>query len=116
MPGFELFGDAERKQANDVLESGVFMRYGFDGDKSVSWKPKELEPEFQENLGVKYAQLIKYSLTDQILNGLQDLNATRLPQADDFMARNMSCFKLSRTEEQLPERAANMLVTIKSVW
>ena len=24
MPGFELFGDAERKEVNDVLDSGVF--------------------------------------------------------------------------------------------
>ena len=23
MPGFELFGDAERKELNDVLENGV---------------------------------------------------------------------------------------------
>ena len=29
MPGFELFGDAERKEVNDVLDSGVLMRYGF---------------------------------------------------------------------------------------
>ena len=31
MPGFELFGDAERKEVHDVLDSGVLMRYGFDG-------------------------------------------------------------------------------------
>ena len=30
MPGFELFGDSERKEVNDVLENGVLMRYGFD--------------------------------------------------------------------------------------
>ena len=29
MPGFELFGDAERSELNDVLDNGVLMRYGF---------------------------------------------------------------------------------------
>ena len=28
MPGFELFGDLERKEVNDVLEYGVLIRYG----------------------------------------------------------------------------------------
>ena len=26
-----MFGDEERKNVNDVLESGILMRYGFDG-------------------------------------------------------------------------------------
>jgi len=30
MPGFELWSDAERKEVNEVLESGILMRYGFD--------------------------------------------------------------------------------------
>ena len=30
MPGFELFGDQERKEVNDVLDNGILMRYGFD--------------------------------------------------------------------------------------
>ena len=115
MPGFELFEDAECKEANDVLESGVLMGYGFERAKNGPRKAKELEPEFQENLGVKYAQLTKFSLKYQILNGLQDLNATKLPKADDLMSRIMSCFKRSWTEEELQERSANMIVTIKSV-
>ncbi len=57
MPGFELFGDAERKEVNDVLESGVLMRYGFDGMRNGHWKAKELETELQNRLGVKHAQL-----------------------------------------------------------
>ena len=48
MPGFELFGDAERKEVNDVLESGVLMRYGFDGARNGHWKAKELEQELQK--------------------------------------------------------------------
>ncbi len=58
MPGFELFGDAERKEVNDVLESGVLMRYGFDGMRNGHWKSKELEQELQDYMQVKHAQLV----------------------------------------------------------
>ncbi len=58
MPGFELFGDAERQEVNDVLESGVLMRYGFDGMRNGHWKAKELETELQNQLQVKHAQLV----------------------------------------------------------
>ncbi|MDT7832657.1 DegT/DnrJ/EryC1/StrS family aminotransferase [Flavobacteriaceae bacterium S356] len=63
MPGFELFGDAERKEVNDVLESGVLMRYGFDGARNGHWKAKELEQELQTTLGVKHAQLTSSGTT-----------------------------------------------------
>lgn len=63
MPGFELFGDAERKEVNDVLESGVLMRYGFDGARNGHWKAKELEQELQKKLGVKHAQLTSSGTT-----------------------------------------------------
>ncbi|HLT52712.1 MAG TPA: DegT/DnrJ/EryC1/StrS family aminotransferase [Flavobacteriaceae bacterium] len=58
MPGFELFGDLERKEVNDVLESGVLMRYGFDGMRNGHWKAKEMEQELQSKLQVKHAQLV----------------------------------------------------------
>jgi 8-amino-3,8-dideoxy-alpha-D-manno-octulosonate transaminase len=58
MPGFELFGKAERKEVNDVLESGVLMRYGFDGMRNGHWKAKELERELETQLQVKHAQLV----------------------------------------------------------
>lgn len=63
MPGFELFGDAERKEVNDVLESGVLMRYGFDGARNGHWKAKELEQELQNTLGVSHAQLTSSGTT-----------------------------------------------------
>lgn len=63
MPGFELFGDAERKEVNDVLESGVLMRYGFDGARNGHWKANELEQELQDRLGVKHAQLTSSGTT-----------------------------------------------------
>ena len=58
MPGFELFGDAERNEVNDVLDSGVLMRYGFDGMRQGHWKAKELEYAIQSRFDVKHAQLL----------------------------------------------------------
>jgi 8-amino-3,8-dideoxy-alpha-D-manno-octulosonate transaminase len=57
MPGFELFGEEERKEVNDVLETGILMRYGFDGPRKGIWKAKELEQAITETFGCKYAQL-----------------------------------------------------------
>ncbi|MCY7309898.1 MAG: DegT/DnrJ/EryC1/StrS family aminotransferase [Chitinophagaceae bacterium] len=57
MPGFELWSDKERKEVNDVLETGILMRYGFDGSRKGIWKSKELETAICETFGSKYAQL-----------------------------------------------------------
>ena len=57
MPGFELWGEEERKEVNDVLETGILMRYGFDGARKAIWKAKELEAEICNTFGSKYAQL-----------------------------------------------------------
>lgn len=58
MPGFELFGPEERKEVNDVLETGILMRYGFDGPRKGIWKAKELETAIGEKLGCRYTQLV----------------------------------------------------------
>ena len=58
MPGFEVFGDEERKQVNDVLESGILMRYGFDGMRNGHWKAKEFEAAFAKRMGSEYCQLV----------------------------------------------------------
>ncbi|MFL2624098.1 MAG: DegT/DnrJ/EryC1/StrS family aminotransferase [Flavobacteriaceae bacterium] len=58
MPGFELFGDAERKEVKDVLDSGVLMRYGFDGLRKGQWKAKDLETEIENRFAVQHAQLL----------------------------------------------------------
>ncbi len=57
MPGFELWGDEERKEVNEVLETGVLMRYGFDGARKGQWKAIELEKAITEVFGCEYAQL-----------------------------------------------------------
>jgi 8-amino-3,8-dideoxy-alpha-D-manno-octulosonate transaminase len=57
MPGFELWSDAERKEVNDVLETGILMRYGFDGPRKGIWKSIELEKAICNTFGAKHAQL-----------------------------------------------------------
>ncbi|WP_336069130.1 DegT/DnrJ/EryC1/StrS family aminotransferase [Mesoflavibacter sp. CH_XMU1404-2] len=58
MPGFESFGDAERKEVQDVLDNGILMRYGFDAMRNGHYKAKSLEEELQSTLQVKHAQLV----------------------------------------------------------
>lgn len=58
MPGFEFFGQEERKEVNDVLETGILMRYGFDGPRKGIWKAKELEEAICTTFGCKHAQLV----------------------------------------------------------
>ena len=63
MPGFEIFGEEERKEVMDVLDSGVLMRYGFDAMRNGHWKAKELEQAITETFNVKYAQLTSSGTT-----------------------------------------------------
>ena len=58
MPGFEFFGEEERKHINDVMETGILMRYGFDGPRKGIWKAKELEEAICKTFGSKHAQLV----------------------------------------------------------
>ncbi|PSG88476.1 DegT/DnrJ/EryC1/StrS family aminotransferase [Aurantibacter aestuarii] len=58
MPGFEKFSDLERKEVNDVLETGILMRYGFDGMRNNVFKARDLEAEIQEKFNVQHAQLV----------------------------------------------------------
>lgn len=57
MPGYEFFGNEERKEINDVMDTGILMRYGFDGMRKGMWKSKELEKEICNTFGCKFAQL-----------------------------------------------------------
>jgi len=57
MPGFEIFGDEERKEVQDVLDTGVLFRYGFDGVRKGYWKAKTFESELAKRIGVGYCHL-----------------------------------------------------------
>jgi len=58
MPGYELWGAAERREVEEVLETGVLMRYGFDGPRAGRFKAKELEAELCRRLGCRHAQVV----------------------------------------------------------
>ena len=57
MPGFEIFGEEERQQVNDVLTSGVLFRYGFDAARNGHWKAKTFEKELANRMGVSHCHL-----------------------------------------------------------
>jgi 8-amino-3,8-dideoxy-alpha-D-manno-octulosonate transaminase len=57
MPGFEIFGDEERREVADVLDTGVLFRYGFDGARKGHWKARSFEALLAERLGVPHCHL-----------------------------------------------------------
>ena len=57
MPGFEIFGDEEKKQVADVLETGVLFRYGFEGVRKGHFKALEFEKKLCEITGAQYSHL-----------------------------------------------------------
>jgi 8-amino-3,8-dideoxy-alpha-D-manno-octulosonate transaminase len=57
MPGFELFDDEERREINEVLETGILMRYGFDASRKGVWKAKAFEEAICKTFGCRHAQL-----------------------------------------------------------
>ncbi len=58
MPGTELFGDEERKEVNDVLNTGCLFRYNHPELRQGMWKAKELEVEVAHFTGARYAHAV----------------------------------------------------------
>lgn len=63
MPGAELFGAEERKEVNDVLESGMLFRYNHDNQRNGHWKARDFEQAFAAHHGVKYAHMVSSGST-----------------------------------------------------
>jgi 8-amino-3,8-dideoxy-alpha-D-manno-octulosonate transaminase len=57
MPGFEWFGEEERKEVQDVLNTGVLFRYGFDAARKDHWKAKTFEDRLARRMGAAHALL-----------------------------------------------------------
>jgi len=57
MPGFEWFGDEERREVQDVLDTGVLFRYGFDQARQGHWKARSFETELAERVGSAHCHL-----------------------------------------------------------
>lgn len=58
MPGTELFGAEERKEVQDVLETGILFRYGHDALRNGHWKAREFEDEVKRVTGAAYAHAV----------------------------------------------------------
>jgi 8-amino-3,8-dideoxy-alpha-D-manno-octulosonate transaminase len=63
MPGTELFGEEERKEVNDVMETGILMRYTSDALRNGHWKAREFETEVRKITGAKYAHAVSSGST-----------------------------------------------------
>ena len=58
MPGYEMWGAEERREVEEVLETGILMRYGFDGPRKGRWKARELEAALCQRTGAAHAQVV----------------------------------------------------------
>lgn len=58
MPGFEVFGEEEKKQVLEVFDTGVLFRYEFDQQRKGVYKVKQFEQAFAEYTGAGYAQAV----------------------------------------------------------
>ena len=63
MPGTELFGEEEKKEVMDVLNTGVLFRYNHDAARKGQWKAKEFEAEIAKFTGAKYALAVSSGST-----------------------------------------------------
>lgn len=63
MPGTELFGVEERKEVNDVMQTGILMRYTHDQQRNNHWKAREFETEVKKITGAKYAHAVSSGST-----------------------------------------------------
>ncbi|MDD3771030.1 MAG: DegT/DnrJ/EryC1/StrS family aminotransferase [Weeksellaceae bacterium] len=63
MPGFEVFGEEEFQHIQDVMDSGILMRYNFDLQRNKHWKAKELEEKIQSKFRIKHAHLTSSGTT-----------------------------------------------------
>ncbi|MGD0582647.1 MAG: DegT/DnrJ/EryC1/StrS family aminotransferase [Bacteroidales bacterium] len=57
MPGTELFGEEEKKEIMDVLETGILFRYNHDEQRKGIWKARTFEKELAAYHGVGFAHL-----------------------------------------------------------
>ncbi len=58
MPGFEIFGEEEKKQVLEVLDSGVLFRYEFDTQRKGVYKVREFEKAFAAYTDAGHAQAV----------------------------------------------------------
>ena len=57
MPGFEIFGEDERREVQEVLETGVLFRYGFEQARKGHFKALTFEKNLGKVIGAEYCHL-----------------------------------------------------------
>ncbi len=58
MPGFEVFGEEEKKEILEVVDTGVLFRYEFAEQRKGIYKVAEFEQRFAQYCGARYAQAV----------------------------------------------------------
>ncbi len=58
MPGFEVFGEEEKKEILDVLDTGVLFRYEFPNERKGVYKVREFEEKYAAYCGSKHGQAV----------------------------------------------------------
>jgi 8-amino-3,8-dideoxy-alpha-D-manno-octulosonate transaminase len=58
MPGFEIFGQEEKEQIMDVLDTGVLFRYEFGDQRKGVYKVRTFEEQFAAYTGCGHAQAV----------------------------------------------------------
>ena len=63
MPGTELFGDEERREVMEVLETGVLFRYGHEDRRRGRWKARDMEERVRDYTGASHALAVSSGST-----------------------------------------------------
>ncbi len=63
MPGSELFGVEERKEIDEVLETGILFRYNHEAQRKNIWKALDFENEVKKITRAKYAHAVSSGST-----------------------------------------------------
>jgi 8-amino-3,8-dideoxy-alpha-D-manno-octulosonate transaminase len=58
MPGFEVFGEEEKKEIMEVLDTGVLFRYEFPEQRKGIYKVRTFEEKFAAYSGAKFGQAV----------------------------------------------------------
>ena len=63
MAGTELFGKEERKEVEDVMNTGILFRYNHEANRNNIWKAREFEAEVKKITGAKFAHAVSSGST-----------------------------------------------------
>jgi 8-amino-3,8-dideoxy-alpha-D-manno-octulosonate transaminase len=58
MPGFEVFGEEEKREVLDVFATGVLFRYEFGVQRGEVWKVRQFEEAFARYTGAAHTQAV----------------------------------------------------------